>query len=61
MSVGIIERAFQLARSGEYRSMEDVRRRLAREGYESVSAHLGGRLIKDQLMGMMAEAAQQVS
>jgi hypothetical protein len=59
MSAGIIERAFQLARSGDYSSMEDLKRRLAREGYEAVSAHLSGRLTRDQLTGMMAEAARR--
>lgn len=57
MSVGIIERAFELARSGEYRSLDELKRRLAREGYEAVAAHLAGRMIKGQLTAMMNAAA----
>ncbi len=45
----IFERAFQLARSGECRSVEEVRKRLVAEKYEMVDAHLSGPLIRRQL------------
>ena len=61
MTVGVIERAFELARSGEYRSLEELKRRLSREGYESVASHLAGRLTKGQLTAMMTAAAGEAS
>jgi hypothetical protein len=45
----IFERAFELARSGSCRSVEDVRKRLVAEKYELVDAHLSGPLIRRQL------------
>lgn len=36
----IIERAYQLARSGTCAGIEDVRRQLMADGYLNVSAHL---------------------
>ncbi len=44
-----LERAFELARSGSCRSVEDVRKRLVAEKYELVDAHLSGPLIRRQL------------
>jgi hypothetical protein len=44
-----IERAFELARSGEYRSVQEIKRRLRDEGFAAVDAHLAGRGISDQL------------
>ena len=60
-SVGIIERAYQLARSGECPTMDDLRRRLAREKYDSVTMHLSGKLIKSQLTTIMAARAADQS
>jgi len=45
--VNIIERAFQLA--GECGSIREVRRRLLREGYVNVQAHLMGRQIHREI------------
>ena len=53
MNPGVIERAYQLARSGECRNLEEIKRRLSREGYDSVSFHLGGKLTKEQLKGLI--------
>ena len=53
MSPGVIERAYQLAQSGECRNLEEIKRRLGQEGYDSVSFHLAGKLTKDQLKGLM--------
>ena len=54
-----IERAFQLAQSGGVRTVDDLRRELKREGYESVEAHLAGASIRKQLTQILAEAAEQ--
>jgi tRNA G26 N,N-dimethylase Trm1 len=51
-----VERAFELARDGQCRSVDDVRRKLAKEGYESVDAHLMSAAIKTQLKAAIAAA-----
>jgi hypothetical protein len=60
MTIGIIERAYELARTGRCRTMDELRRQLIRDGYDGVSVHLHvrGRLTKGQLMGMMAQHAR---
>ena len=45
----VIERAFELARSRQFRSVVELRRALSREGYANAVAHLDGRYIKEQL------------
>jgi hypothetical protein len=44
----IIERAYQLAT--ESGSIEEIKRKLMREGYVNVHAHLGGRQIRHDLL-----------
>jgi hypothetical protein len=56
MSGATIERAFQLARSGECRTLDELKRRLRREQCESVDFHLAGKLTKTQLMALMTAA-----
>jgi len=56
MADHIIERAHQLARSGQCRTMDDVHKALRQEGYIQIHEHLAGRLIKAQLAKLMAEA-----
>jgi hypothetical protein len=51
--VSAIERAFQLARTGEYPTIELIKKQLSREGYAQVELHLGGLLIKRQLREAM--------
>lgn len=46
---GTIERAFELAGSGEARSIDDVSRQLRREQYEGVVLHLRGPFVRRQL------------
>ena len=46
--VNIIERAFQLA--AESVSVDEVKRKLRREGYFNVEAHLSGRQIRSEIM-----------
>ena len=45
----IIERAFELAKSGQVSSLEKLAYRLKREGFPSVHSHLLGRAIRKQL------------
>ena len=49
-----LERAFQLARSGDYASIPDIKKRLSIEGY-SAGQVTGGTLTK-QLQALMREA-----
>lgn len=53
---GTIERAFELARTGEARSMPELRARLIREGHLDVQHHLSGSLIRRQLRSLMDQA-----
>ncbi len=45
----LIERAFELARSGSCRSVAEVAARLKRENYEAVDAHLAGPSLRRDL------------
>lgn len=56
MSDRTIERAFQLARSGELRTLDELRARLRREQHGSIDQHLSGMSIKAQLKKLMAAA-----
>lgn len=44
-----VERAYELARNGPSTSVDDIRRQLEREGFASVSSHLGGPTLRRQL------------
>jgi hypothetical protein len=50
---GMVERAYELARSSEYQSISKIRERLSREGYSSIEInsigcrHLRGELIRE--------------
>jgi hypothetical protein len=48
MTAGIIERALQLA--AESASVSEVKRKLKAEGYTQIEEHLGGRLIRSQIV-----------
>jgi hypothetical protein len=50
----VIERAFQLA--PECGSLGELKRRLIREGYFQVEAHLSGRQIKTQITPLLNPA-----
>lgn len=52
--IGTVERAFQLARSGECRSVNDIRRQLRLEQRSNIDAHLAGSAIRKQLMQTIA-------
>lgn len=53
-----VERAFELARSGACSSVNDLRQRLRREGYDSVHLHLHGASINKQLVDLMHAAKE---
>ena len=55
-SVTTLERAFALARSGEYSSVKDIRLRLKSEGFSQVEGHLSGQSINRQLRKLCEEA-----
>ncbi len=45
----LVERAFELANSGDCPSLTAVKRRLSKEGYSDVHASLDGRLLRTQI------------
>lgn len=61
----IVERAFQLARSGTYRTVSDVKTRLKAEGYACVDGELYGtslhRSLRDLCVAARASKAEPVS
>jgi hypothetical protein len=50
----VVERAFELARSGQLKSFSAIRRHLSDEGYLNVRSHFDGRFIKEQLLAIAA-------
>lgn len=55
-SLTTIERAFALAESGAYATVEEIRGQLKREYFEQVEAHLAGASITRQLRALCDEA-----
>ena len=53
---GIIERAFQVAKSGKVSNIKDLRTQLAEEGYSNVTGVLTGRSLRQQISRMIVEA-----
>jgi hypothetical protein len=51
-----IERAFALARSGHYRSVSEIIRRLQPEDREAVQAHLSDHAARRELILMCSDA-----
>lgn len=54
IKAGIVERAFELARSGEFRTVNDITKKLYRENYDHVAQHLAGKTISRQLKTVIA-------
>jgi hypothetical protein len=52
---GTVERAFELARDGKHRSVDDLRRQLIAEQHSSIDLHLGSRTLRKQLRALLAE------
>jgi hypothetical protein len=53
-----IKRAFELARSGECQSIQELKKRLSSERHSAVEQHLAGLSIRKQLNGIIAERRQ---
>ena len=51
--IGAVERALELARSGNVRSVDDIRRTLQREQCEGVDQHLASGSFKKQLRALI--------
>jgi hypothetical protein len=49
LNVTTVERAYQLALSGECAGIEDIRRRLKSERFEAFDLHLTSRTLKSEL------------
>jgi hypothetical protein len=49
----VIARAFELARSGDCKTINEIRRKLEREGYIAVTEHFGSQSLKRQLVKLM--------
>ena len=56
MQLHTLERAFELARTGECTSVDDIRKRLKAEQYSQVDAHLAGASVRRQLLDLCREA-----
>jgi hypothetical protein len=54
----VIRRAFELAETGEFPTIEKLRVKLSREGYLLVDQHLAGRSLRVQLQSRMHLARQ---
>lgn len=54
----MLHRAYELAKSGEVASVQDVRRELKREGYLNgeIAGHLAGRTLCDDLRSLIKVA-----
>ncbi len=50
-----VARAFELARGGACRNVDDIRRQLKHEGYVNYEAHLSGLSIRKQLVALMRQ------
>jgi hypothetical protein len=56
MSLHTLERAFELAQSGDCTTIDDIRRRLKTESYAQVDAHLAGATVRRQLLDLCKAA-----
>jgi hypothetical protein len=56
MTTGAIERAFNLAKSGQYRSVSEIIRHLPVEDRQAVEAHLNQPNVRRQLILVCSEA-----
>ncbi|MFN3946234.1 MAG: hypothetical protein ACK4K7_15020 [Allosphingosinicella sp.] len=57
----IMERAFELAGSGDCRDMRDLQVRLKQEGYTRIPEHLGGSFTSRQINTLIKSAAEQAA
>lgn len=54
----ILERAFELAQSGEVANVHAIRKQLKAERFDSVDAHLTSQALTRQLVGLIRAAAK---
>ena len=52
-----VERAFELARTGSFKSVDEIRKKLKVEGFDRINAHLRGSLSKQLLAAIRAAAS----
>lgn len=52
----VVERALEMARSGNYKAVVAIERRLQKDGYNNVQQHLHGRFIRRQILDAMKHA-----
>lgn len=58
---GVVQRAFQIARSGTVANMSALRKQLTAEGYANNAQSLAGRSLSNQLTRMIAAARMNVA
>ncbi len=58
---GVVQRAFQIAKSGDVANMSALRKRLTAEGYTNNAQSLAGRSISNQLSRMIVGARMNVT
>jgi hypothetical protein len=58
---GVVQRAFQIARSGNVANMSALRKQLTAEGYTNNAQSLAGRSISSQLTRMIVAARMNVA
>jgi hypothetical protein len=56
MTQGTVERAFQLARSGKFSTVEQIEKVLRQEHYTYAQEHLSGTLIRKELRAVLRAA-----
>jgi hypothetical protein len=56
-TAGTVERAYQLARSGQCRTIDEIVKRLTKERFDSPQAHLAGQGLRAQLRALMKAAS----
>ena len=54
-----IERALELAETGKFRKIEEIRTALVRERFDDVDRHLWGAMTRRQLLDAAAKAREQ--
>lgn len=53
---GVVERAFEIAKSGKAANIAELRKQLTAEGYSNNAQFLAGRSLSNQLTRMITEA-----
>ncbi len=56
-----LERAFEMARSGEFDSSKGIARSLVQEGFDQVASHLSGPAIKKTLARLCIASREQTA